>query len=367
MSRLPLVRHIHFKRVQPFTSISKLQAHIVHQNLLHKARPQTYPAPLPLILTFTSSPVYTFGRRDDPSTLDAAFITSLREPLPRGKHAASHERAGAEVVKTSRGGLTTFHGPGQLVVYPIFDLKGASVRAHLKEGLDVRSYVRLLEETTIDALAEPCLDIPCVRTEHPGVWTSLPGQESAKIAALGVHLRRNITSYGLGLNVNTDLRWFERIVPCGLGGKRMTSVGEIWRRKKFMEGRGRARGRVTHGHKSFLTRRWVEGFAKGAFGWEEKGEGALASYSVCGVEELRRGRFGWLGLGDVDLSADVAEKETSETTREPPRATEREKEEWSTPGGYPQSPDEIRSLIKAAKNFPGDRNGFESPDDGSAH
>jgi lipoate-protein ligase B len=108
-----------------------------------------------------------------------------------------------------RGGQTTFHGPGQLVAYPILDL-----RTH---KLSPRCYVAMLEKSLIATCAR--YGIEAMTTENTGVWTS----EDDKIAAIGVHMRRNITSHGIGLNVNTDLWWFDRIVACGLEGKRATS------------------------------------------------------------------------------------------------------------------------------------------------
>jgi lipoate-protein ligase B len=123
----------------------------------------------------------------------------------------------AEVQETLRGGQITFHGPGQLVIYPILDLK--SIKSSLwPKGLSVRCYVNLLEETTIKVLSH--YNLKGIRTSNPGVWID----EDKKIAALGVHLRRNVTSYGVGLNISTDLRWFDRIVACGLEGKQTTSL-----------------------------------------------------------------------------------------------------------------------------------------------
>jgi lipoate-protein ligase B len=115
----------------------------------------------------------------------------------------------AEFVEAMRGGQTTYHGPGQLVAYPIVDL-----RTH---KLSPRCYVGMLEKSLIATCA--LYGIKAMTTENTGVWTS----EDDKIAAIGVHMRRNITSHGIGLNVNTDLFWFDRIVACGLEGKRATS------------------------------------------------------------------------------------------------------------------------------------------------
>lgn len=121
--------------------------------------------------------------------------------------------------ETLRGGQITFHGPGQLVVYPILDLKAVKSEKWPK-GLSAKCFVNVLEEATIKTLKS--FGITGFRTANPGVWVS----EEKKIAALGLHLRRNVTSFGVGLNVRTDLRYFGKIVACGLEGKKTTSIKE---------------------------------------------------------------------------------------------------------------------------------------------
>jgi lipoyl(octanoyl) transferase len=112
------------------------------------------------------------------------------------------DRAGIEFHRTDRGGDVTYHGPGQIVGYPIFDLR--------EWKRDVMAYVRALEQVLIDALAE--FGIPAGReTGATGVWT-----EQGKIAAIGVHISRWVTSHGFALNQDTDLDYFRYIVPCGL-------------------------------------------------------------------------------------------------------------------------------------------------------
>jgi lipoyl(octanoyl) transferase len=112
------------------------------------------------------------------------------------------ERAGIEFQRADRGGDVTYHGPGQIVGYPIFDLR--------EWKRDVVAYVRGLEQVLIDALAE--FGIAAGREAGAtGVWTS-----EGKIAAIGVHIRRWVTSHGFALNVETDLSYFRYIVPCGL-------------------------------------------------------------------------------------------------------------------------------------------------------
>lgn len=112
------------------------------------------------------------------------------------------DRAGIEFHRTDRGGDVTYHGPGQILGYPILDLR--------EWKRDVVAYVRALEQVLIDALAE--FGIPAGREAGAtGVWT-----EQGKIAAIGVHISRWVTSHGFALNVATDLNYFRYIVPCGL-------------------------------------------------------------------------------------------------------------------------------------------------------
>jgi len=112
------------------------------------------------------------------------------------------ERAGIELHHTDRGGDVTYHGPGQIVGYPIFDLR--------EWKRDVVAYVRALEQVLIEALAA----FGILGTRVPGasgVWV-----EGAKVAAIGVHISRWVTSHGFALNLDTDLDYFQYIVPCGL-------------------------------------------------------------------------------------------------------------------------------------------------------
>jgi lipoate-protein ligase B len=135
--------------------------------------------------------------------------------LGRGAHSAHVLRpADAEVVEVERGGDVTFHGPGQLVGYPILDLTG-----HRR---DLHWYLRALEDTLIDALGR--LDVLAERRPpHTGVWT-----RGRKLASIGVHVKQWVTWHGFALNVTTDLSAFAAIVPCGIAGVEMTSV---WRER----------------------------------------------------------------------------------------------------------------------------------------
>jgi len=130
---------------------------------------------------------------------------------------------GAEVVECDRGGQVTYHGPGQLVGYPILDLN--------PNRRDLRCYVRDLLEVLVRVLAEVGLSAePRSQSPEIGVWV-----EGRKIASLGVHVSRWITTHGFALNVNTDLSYFAAIVPCGLQGVEMTSVAELTGRTRPLE------------------------------------------------------------------------------------------------------------------------------------
>jgi lipoyl(octanoyl) transferase len=116
---------------------------------------------------------------------------------------------GADFYRTNRGGLITFHGPGQLVVYPILNLKNYKP--------SVRWYVSQIEQTVIDVCSN--LGIRAETSPHTGVWVG-----DRKICAIGIHGSRFVTTHGLALNCNTDLEWFSHIVPCGIEGKDVTSL-----------------------------------------------------------------------------------------------------------------------------------------------
>lgn len=196
------LQHIHFPGLTPYTKAAVLQQRLVTAHLAHKAAPGSAPAPPPpTIITAEFQPVYTCGRREIGSVTPEQ-IALLTSPTRHGR---------AEFQEALRGGQTTFHGPGQLVAYPILDLR--------RHRLGPRDYVCLLEKTVI-RLCKERYGVATRTTEHPGVWVD----DLHKICALGVHLRRHITSHGIGLNVTTDLGWFDRIVACGLEGKRTTSL-----------------------------------------------------------------------------------------------------------------------------------------------
>ena len=135
---------------------------------------------------------------------------------------------GVSFFETDRGGDITYHGPGQLVGYPIVNL--GDIRR------DVAWYMRGLEEAMIRATAE--FGVPSRRVAgRTGVWVDVPtGQDGEeKLAAIGVHLSRWVTSHGFAYNVSTDLRYFDLIVPCGIADKRATSLEKLLGNRVNME------------------------------------------------------------------------------------------------------------------------------------
>ncbi len=143
------------------------------------------------ILLVQHPPVATLGRRGVPSEV-------FDPTLP--------------VFTIERGGKATYHGPGQLVIYPI---------VHLGEGnRDVRAWVQCIEAFAIDLLRHFAIAAH-VRAEHPGVWTNVTGK---KIASIGIAIQHWVSTHGLALNVDLDPREFERVDPCGLGAAVMTNM-----------------------------------------------------------------------------------------------------------------------------------------------
>ncbi|XP_049582006.1 octanoyl-[acyl-carrier-protein]:protein N-octanoyltransferase LIPT2, mitochondrial [Syngnathus scovelli] len=148
------------------------------------------------------------------------YTTGIRH---KGRPPAELERLrllGAQVHNTNRGGLITFHGPGQLLCYPVLHL------AAFKKS--VRWYVSQLEQTAISACAS--MGVEASVAPHTGVWVG-----DNKICAIGIRCSRYVTSHGLALNCDTDLTWFGHIVPCGLEGKGVTSLSAELRRRLTVE------------------------------------------------------------------------------------------------------------------------------------
>lgn len=274
--------HLHFPGITSFTRVSNLQQTLTTRLLAHKKHHDdtTTPPPDPTIITFTPNPVYTTGRRDlppsntTPQTASLSLPPSL-EPIRSLLTApnASSSPGQAEYHPTLRGGQTTYHGPGQMVAYTILDLR--------RLGLTPRCHIRLLENSVVDVLRG--FGVQGLITEDPGVWVS-PGTGAAtelprKITAVGVHLRRNISSYGIGFNVTDEPMWyFRQIVACGLEGREATSLQALGVRGASVDD---------------VAERFVRAFvqrvnADYACGGSRAGEGIEGVYAAS-EEELLRG------------------------------------------------------------------------------
>ena len=145
--------------------------------------------------------VYTLGKSGDEKNL----LVSKQDLLKKN----------ADFYKINRGGDITFHGPGQIVGYPIFDLDNFFT--------DIHNYLRLLEEAVILTLNE--YGVFCGRSRgETGVWVDAGKKNARKICALGVRTSRWVTMHGFALNVNTDLDYFNNIIPCGISNKKVTSI-----------------------------------------------------------------------------------------------------------------------------------------------
>lgn len=278
---MPL-QHIHVASALPsfpkYGHVAALQSRLQQRLLDYKASlssPTPLPAPDPVVLSFTPEPTFTLGRRQT-TPLTPHETARLRAPLDvtwrDGQTGKQRTHAFAPAVHHApRGGLATYHGPGQVVLWPVVDL-----HSPLHPSLSVRDYAHLLERTTIAALRR--LTDGQVQgfttCENPGVWVrhdplgawnrsvlsslirssseagtasdgvgnddggglAQPSGEERKIAALGVHLRRHVSGLGVAVNVSMPVTGPEssnpwaRIVACGLEDKKVTSVGmELWR------------------------------------------------------------------------------------------------------------------------------------------
>jgi lipoyl(octanoyl) transferase len=151
-----------------------------------------------LLLVLEHPPVYTKGRRAEPAD------------LPMGED--WYRAQGIEVCDTDRGGRVTYHGPGQLVAYPIMAVER------------VADFVHTMEGAIVSALADEGIESEVRQTPFTGVWVTGSSDQEAKIASIGVRLSGGVTTHGLAVNVDNDLQPFEWIVPCGIDHVRMTSV-----------------------------------------------------------------------------------------------------------------------------------------------
>lgn len=291
------LRHIHLPSSPPtfpsYRLAASIQEHLRRQLLDAKDAPRTPGCrpPPPTLLSFTPQPTYTLGRRQT-APLAPAELARLRAPLHIRfpPNAAAHSRDDTNtythtyhpaVLPSPRGGLTTYHGPGQLVLWPITDLRPPSPNP--LPPLTVRCYARLLESTTIQTLSR-LHGLEAFTTSDPGVWVGgshhhhhhhhppspppPPPPPPRKIAALGVHLRRHVSALGVAVNLDfpADVGrgdqasdpW-ARIVACGLEGRGVTSAAaEVAARS----GRGTGAPPLLPGPEEVAVA-WAEEFARG--------------------------------------------------------------------------------------------------------
>lgn len=160
--------------------------------------------------------LYLKGEKATRNTLflcehNPVYTVGIRRNTYTNENKNRLESLGADFVLTNRGGLITFHGPGQLIVYPVLYIGSFSLRKSIKW------YVNQLEACCIHLCQKYGLN--ATTTTDTGVWI-----ENRKIAAIGVHARRYVTTHGIALNCNVDLEWFKHIDPCGIPDKEVTSL-----------------------------------------------------------------------------------------------------------------------------------------------
>lgn len=188
------------------TGLIRYQTGLKLQQLLSKQKTDDFSQFKNYLVLQEFHPVYTIGIR----TKD--YTEETENKL---------KKLGAEFFRTNRGGLITFHGPGQLTAYPIINLK------QFKPSM--RWYVSTLEEIVIKTCQ--ILGIAGAKTtQDTGIWI-----DDRKICAIGIHGSRYVTTHGIGLNCCTDLSWFDHITPCGIEGKGVTSLTEVLNRNVSVE------------------------------------------------------------------------------------------------------------------------------------
>jgi lipoate-protein ligase B len=238
-----------------YASAWDLQHRLVEERVAAR-RPDT-------LVLLEHGPVYTIGRRG-------------AEAHCRGGEAGLRT-AGYPVYRVERGGSVTYHGPGQIVGYPILSL------ARFCPG--PKAYMRHLEEVLIRTLAGWGIEGRRVE-KFPGVWV---GEEPAKIAAMGVRIVQGVTMHGFALNVTVELEPFHRIVPCGIAGCRVTSMADLLGAP--VDG-GLVRRRIAEQFADVFGLEWIE------WGQRSDGEEPAVDLMEEGVEARQR----WRGLVGVHLS-----------------------------------------------------------------
>ena len=189
--------------LRKYLDVLKTQEELFHKNIEAKLNQQSTGN---YLLLCEHEPVFTLGK------------SGKRENI-----LVSDAEMNAEFYHVNRGGDVTFHGPGQLVVYPILDLD--------KLQIGLAQYIFLLEETIINSLKEYGLKGERIEGAA-GIWLRTPDR---KVCAIGVKASRNVTMHGIAININTDLSYFNKIVACGLEGKKTTSLSKELGKKIWIE------------------------------------------------------------------------------------------------------------------------------------
>ncbi|KAF5011097.1 hypothetical protein FDECE_2779 [Fusarium decemcellulare] len=246
---LALLTHQHLTETGPgafvpYDTADTAQEQLRSRLLNWKALPddQLVDPPRPHLLSFEAAPTLTLGRRQTAltSAQTSRFRAPLRVALPHRRDPVPEQSFIPDVRQTARGGLTTYHGPGQLVLWPVLDM-----HSPLYARYSVLSYAAHLEATTRRLLADLFGLKTYTTRDEPGVWVPTPaGQPARKIAAMGVHHRRHVTALGIAVNIDVpvegpeDVNPWARFVPCGLEGKLVTSVAAELRQRDGVEGFG---------------------------------------------------------------------------------------------------------------------------------
>ncbi len=190
---------LHNLQISDYKEVWDLQKSLF-QEMIDKKTHRQETSPLHLIMV-EHPHVYTFGKSAEENNMLATpeYLKAM----------------GASVYHIERGGDITYHGPGQLVVYPIFDLELL--------GMGIKTFVNTIEECIKGTLNELGIESGTI-PDRIGVWLDIEGKRERKIAAIGIKCSRYVSMHGLALNANTDLSMFGHIVPCGIPDKEVTSI-----------------------------------------------------------------------------------------------------------------------------------------------
>lgn len=206
------IKHLHFKGLTNYEDASNLQNFIIEKHLNYKIinkNSRLINNIYPTILTFEFNSIYTGGKREN------QFSKATNIPIDQNGNVLG--TSNVKYIKTDRGGQVTYHGPGQLVGYFIWDLK-------LWERLTSRCFVNFIEQCSLLTIKE--MKVPNVSTtNNTGVWI-VDNSSERKISSIGLNLKRNVTSHGLSININPELRYLNNpnLIMCGLEGYKQTSV-----------------------------------------------------------------------------------------------------------------------------------------------